>query len=59
MQFIAAIHAAGDGTRLRNSVAVFLNPRSLAIASGSSPSLKQPVCRRAIAIAGVSQKSAS
>jgi hypothetical protein len=48
LQFIAAIHAASDRTRLRNSVAVFWKPRSLAAASGSSPSLKQLVCRRII-----------
>jgi hypothetical protein len=48
LQFIAAIHAASDRTRLRNSVAVFWKPRSLATASGSSPSLKQLVCRRII-----------
>jgi hypothetical protein len=57
-QFIAAIHAASDRTRLRNAVAVFWKPRSLATASGSSSSLKQPVWRRAIAIPGVNQKSA-
>jgi hypothetical protein len=57
MQFIAAIHAASDRTRLRNS-GIFEPSESchrvwkLAVAQAA-------VCLRAIAIAGVSQKSDS